>query len=56
VVNKPSLECAGDIHLPSSIHGKSRAASPRDVTQLQRAMIDLCHILERILLSLYARS
>ncbi|CAL5867167.1 uncharacterized protein PFLUO_LOCUS1379 [Penicillium psychrofluorescens] len=56
VVNKPSLECAGDIHLPSSINGKPRPASPRDVTQLQRAMIDLCHILERILLSLYALS
>ncbi|KAJ5625387.1 hypothetical protein N7510_001696 [Penicillium lagena] len=54
VVNKPSIECAGDIRLPSSIDGKSRAASQRDVTQLQRAMIDLCHILERILLSLWS--
>jgi hypothetical protein len=53
VVNKPFPFCASDDHLPSaSGNGQLRAASQRDVVQLHRAMIDLCRIFEKVLLSL----
>lgn len=50
-VNKPDLGCVSDIQLPSA-NGQLRAASQRTVTQLQRSMIDLCRIIEKILRSL----
>ena len=53
VVNKPFPLCASDIYLPSATgNGQLRAASQRDVVQLHRAMIDLCRIFEKVLLSL----
>lgn len=53
VVNKPFPLCASVDHLPSSNgNGELRAASPRDVVQLHRAMIDLCRIFEKVLVSL----
>ncbi|CAG8944410.1 unnamed protein product [Penicillium salamii] len=53
VVNKPFPPCASNVHLPSaSGNGELRAASPRDVVQLHRAMIDLCRIFEKVLVSL----
>lgn len=53
VVNKPFPLCASDVYLPSANgNGQLRAASQRDVVQLHRAMIDLCRIFEKVLLSL----
>ncbi|KAJ5698801.1 hypothetical protein N7462_000806 [Penicillium macrosclerotiorum] len=52
-VNKPDLQCASNVHLPSA-NGQLRAASQGDVVQLHRAMIDLCRILEKILHSLWS--
>lgn len=53
VVNKPFSLCASDVYLPSANgNGQLRAASQRDVVQLHRAMIDLCRIFEKVLLSL----
>lgn len=53
VVNKPFPLCASDVYLPSATgNGQLRAASQRDVVQLHRAMIDLCRIFEKVLLSL----
>ncbi|CAI7637055.1 unnamed protein product [Penicillium glandicola] len=55
VVNKPFPLCAADIYLPSANgNGQLRAASQRDVVQLHRAMIDLCRIFEKVLLSLWS--
>ncbi|KAJ5953089.1 uncharacterized protein N7479_011502 [Penicillium vulpinum] len=55
VVNKPFPLCALDAYLPSANgNGQLRAASQRDVVQLHRAMIDLCRIFERVLLSLWS--
>lgn len=50
-VKKPFLQCVSDVHLPSA-DGNLRGASQKNVVQLHRAMIDLCRILEKILLSL----
>ncbi|KAJ5592012.1 uncharacterized protein N7459_002381 [Penicillium hispanicum] len=52
-VHKPYYQCASDACLPSA-NGQLRAASQMDVVQLHRAMIDLCRILEKILLSLWS--
>jgi hypothetical protein len=53
VVKKPFPLCASDVYLPSANgNGQLRAASQRDVVQLHRAMIDLCRIFEKVLLSL----
>ncbi|KAJ5765847.1 hypothetical protein N7520_005406 [Penicillium odoratum] len=52
-VNKPDLECVSNIHLPSA-NGQPRAANQKAVTQLQRSMIDLCRIIEKILRSLWS--
>ncbi|CAI7640510.1 unnamed protein product [Penicillium crustosum] len=55
VVNKPFPLCASDVYFPSSTgNGKLRAASQRDVVQLHRAMIDLCRIFEKVLLSFWS--
>ncbi|KAK9848425.1 hypothetical protein MYU51_016627 [Penicillium brevicompactum] len=55
VVNKPFPLCASVDHLPSSSgNGELRAASPRDVVQLHRAMIDLCRIFEKVLVSFWS--
>lgn len=53
VVNKPFPLCASDVYLPSANgNGQLRSASQRDVVQLHRAMIDLCRIFEKVLLTL----
>ncbi|KAJ5354977.1 uncharacterized protein N7496_012189 [Penicillium cataractarum] len=52
-VKKPFLQCVSDVHLPSA-DGNLRGASQKNVVQLHRAMIDLCRILEKILLSLWS--
>ncbi|CEJ57830.1 hypothetical protein PMG11_06509 [Penicillium brasilianum] len=52
-VKKPFLQCVSDVHLPSA-DGNLRSASQKSVVQLHRAMIDLCRILEKILLSLWS--
>ncbi|KAJ5917185.1 hypothetical protein N7466_010739 [Penicillium verhagenii] len=52
-VRKPYLECVRDVHLPSA-NGQPRAANQKAVTQLQRSMIDLCRIIEKILRSLWS--
>ncbi|KAK4861857.1 hypothetical protein LT330_003892 [Penicillium expansum] len=55
VVNKPFSLCASDVYLPSANgNGQLRAASQRDVVQLHRAMIDLCRIFEKVLLSFWS--
>ncbi|CAG8191339.1 unnamed protein product [Penicillium olsonii] len=55
VVHKPYPPCASNERLPSaSGNGKLRAASPRDVVKLHRAMIDLCRIFEKVLVSLWS--
>lgn len=51
-MNKPDLDCVSDVQLPSA-NGQLRAANQKTVTQLQRSMIDLCRIIEKILRSLY---
>ncbi|KAJ5781353.1 hypothetical protein N7457_006513 [Penicillium paradoxum] len=54
-VNKPFPLCASDVYLPSaSGNGQLRAASQREVVQLHRAMIDLCRIFEKVLLSFWS--
>ncbi|GLI76007.1 hypothetical protein PoHVEF18_004273 [Penicillium ochrochloron] len=52
-VKKPFLQCVSDVHLPSA-DGNLRGASQKNVVQLHQAMIDLCRILEKILLSLWS--
>ncbi|KAJ5630281.1 uncharacterized protein N7484_010381 [Penicillium longicatenatum] len=52
-VNKPDLECVSGVQLPSA-NGQLRAANQKTVTQLQRSMIDLCRIIEKILRSLWS--
>ncbi|KAJ5900091.1 hypothetical protein N7495_004835 [Penicillium taxi] len=52
-VKLPDIESGLDIHLPAA-NGQPRAASERDVVLLHRAMIELCRILEKILLSLWS--
>ncbi|KXG51937.1 Transcription factor [Penicillium griseofulvum] len=55
VVKKPFPLCASDVYLPSANgNGQLRAASQRDVVQLHRAMIDLCRIFEKVLLSFWS--
>ncbi|KAJ5966655.1 hypothetical protein N7501_002903 [Penicillium viridicatum] len=55
VVNKPFPLCASNVYLPSATgNGQLRAASQRDVVQLHRAMIDLCRIFEKVLLSFWS--
>ncbi|KAJ5427461.1 Transcription factor [Penicillium cf. griseofulvum] len=55
VVKKPFPLCASDVYLPSANgSGQLRAASQRDVVQLHRAMIDLCRIFEKVLLSFWS--
>ncbi|KAJ5233113.1 hypothetical protein N7468_006069 [Penicillium chermesinum] len=52
-VNKPYIQCASNTVLLSA-NGQPRAASQKDVVQLHKSMIDLCQILEKILLSLWS--
>ncbi|KAF3391279.1 hypothetical protein F1880_007889 [Penicillium rolfsii] len=52
-VKKPLLQCASNVHLPSA-GGNLRSASQKNVVQLHQSMIDLCRILEKILLSLWS--
>ncbi|KAI2709063.1 transcriptional regulator family: Fungal Specific TF [Penicillium roqueforti] len=55
VVNKPFPLCASDVYLPSANGNRQlRAASQRDVVQLHRAMIDLCRIFEKVLLTFWS--
>ncbi|CAG8044172.1 unnamed protein product [Penicillium nalgiovense] len=55
VVNKPFPLCASDAYLPSANgNGQLRSASQRDVVQLHRAMIDLCRIFEKVLLTFWS--
>ncbi|CAG7945280.1 unnamed protein product [Penicillium nalgiovense] len=55
VVNKPFPLCASDVYLPSANgNGQLRSASQRDVVQLHRAMIDLCRIFEKVLLTFWS--
>lgn len=50
-MNKPFLQCVPKETLLAA-NGQPRAASQPEVVKLHHAMIDLCRIMEKILLSL----